>query len=193
VAGTLENPVIGEKNSTGDPKIVALVKLFNERLNAENKLGWYAPSIIGTEQTRESASFGTLTTADEVKSVILPENGIIVLGYLAKWKSSVSGAGRAAIFLGANQLKTNNEAVAAEEATLSSTSFHTLGSSGTVTGLDRRTVVEATFPTTGSTVGQGVAYIFAAAGTYNISIQFRATSGSVTAKERKLWVSVLGY
>jgi hypothetical protein len=33
---------------------------------------------------------------------------------------------------------------------------------------------------------------FAAAGTYNISVQYKATSGSITAKERKLWVAVLG-
>lgn len=53
----------------------------------------------------------------------------------------------------------------------------------------------------GGTVYQGVApdathaylyggpcYIFAAAGTYDVSVQFKATSGSVTAKNRKLWV-----
>lgn len=38
MAGTLSNPSVGELNSTGDPKIVALVKLFNELLNGENKL-----------------------------------------------------------------------------------------------------------------------------------------------------------
>lgn len=31
------------------------------------------------------------------------------------------------------------------------------------------------------------------AGTYSISVQYKATSGSVTAKERKLWVYTLGY
>lgn len=36
----------------------------------------------------------------------------------------------------------------------------------------------------------GPVYLFAAAGTYDVSVQFKATSGSVTAKNRKLWVWV---
>lgn len=197
MTGTLENPVIGEKNSTGDPKIVALVKLFNERLNSENQLGntmrWYAPKIIASEQTRESASFGTLTTADEIKEVVLPENGIIVFGYSAKWKSSVSAAGRVALFLGANQLKNAHTGEVVEEATLSTTEFHTLYSNNRASAFERTaTGTVAAFPTTGTTVTHGFAWIFAAAGTYNINVQFKATSGSITAKERKLWVAVLG-
>lgn len=35
--------------------------------------------------------------------------------------------------------------------------------------------------------------IFAAAGTYTVSVQFKASSGSVTAKNRKLWVWTLGF
>jgi hypothetical protein len=36
--------------------------------------------------------------------------------------------------------------------------------------------------------GGGACYVFAAAGTYDVSVQFKATSGSVTVKNRKLWV-----
>lgn len=36
MSGTLENPAIGEPNSTGDPKIVELVKQFNSKLDGSN-------------------------------------------------------------------------------------------------------------------------------------------------------------
>jgi hypothetical protein len=39
----------------------------------------------------------------------------------------------------------------------------------------------------------GPVEIFAVAGTYIISVQFKASSGSVTAKNRKLWVETVGY
>jgi hypothetical protein len=39
----------------------------------------------------------------------------------------------------------------------------------------------------------GVCYVFAAAGTYDVSVQFKASSGSITAKSRKLWVSSVDY
>lgn len=39
----------------------------------------------------------------------------------------------------------------------------------------------------------GPCVIFAAAGTYDVSVQFKASSGSVTAKNRKLWVWTAGF
>ena len=39
----------------------------------------------------------------------------------------------------------------------------------------------------------GPCYIFAAAGTYTVSVQFKASSGSVTASSRKLWVQALSF
>ena len=39
----------------------------------------------------------------------------------------------------------------------------------------------------------GVCKLFAAAGTYTVSCQFKSTSGSVTVKERKLWVEARGF
>jgi hypothetical protein len=40
--------------------------------------------------------------------------------------------------------------------------------------------------------GGGSIEVFAAAGTYTIGVKYKATSGNVTAKERKLWVATLG-
>lgn len=218
MAGSLEIPVVGEKVSTGDPKFIKGLETFNGLLGASNKITgtgieaaagigagqlaaaakpfvWYTPKVIATEQTRESASFGTLTTADEIKEVVLPENGLIQIGYVAKWKSSVAAAGKAAIFIGANQLKFGGTGAVAETAS-SGTEFNILSSVSNENGLNSVGSATAAFVTTGEAIGAstqgGFCSIFAAAGTYNISLQFRSTSGSITAKERKLWVAVLG-
>lgn len=39
----------------------------------------------------------------------------------------------------------------------------------------------------------GFCTVWAAAGTYDVSVQFKSSSGSVTAKNRKLWVWTLGF
>lgn len=207
--GTYEQAKVGELASTGDPRILAQLAGQNEALDANNKtlsfslskgnLGrWFTPVEIPTEQSRESASFGTLATADEVKSVTLGTGGLIVIAYRAIWKASVASAGRAAVFIGLNQLKAQISAGAPEVQeveTPASTALRTLGTSGAglVTG-----VVEAT--TFAAVSGQvltpggtgGLAYVFVNAGTYDISVQYRATSGKVTAKERALLVGVIG-
>src|SRR5690349_10367695 len=82
------------------------VETLQAEVAAATGFTWHTPKVIATEESRESTSFGTLTTADEIKSVVLPENGLLVVGYSAIVKSSVSAAGRAAIFVGSNQLKT---------------------------------------------------------------------------------------
>src|SRR5882672_5453420 len=62
---------------------------------------WYTPKIIATEETRENVAFGNLTTADEIASVVVPENGKLLIGYRAHYKSSVGAAGSVALFVGA--------------------------------------------------------------------------------------------
>lgn len=164
-------------------------EITKAQLSSEAKpVAWYTPKIIATEQTRESTSFGTLSTADEITGVELHENGLIAVGYTANAKSSTSGAGRAAIFIGANQLKNRGTAV---EATTSTTELTRIFSSEN--GLSASTSATA-LATTGELLGNGggLALIFAAAGTYAISVKYRATSGSITAKERKLWVVAYG-
>lgn len=210
--GKLAIPTLGKKGNTEHPKVNAAIEALNAILGEENKVKgsgieagakpvtWYTPKVIAAEESRTNIAFGTLATADEVKSVVLPENGLIEIGYVAKWKSSVGSAGRAAIFVEATQLKKattagNQEALTngAGWNTLSTASFGLNGNPG---------AGEAAFVTTGqpmsadaegSAGGGGSCLVFAAAGTYNISVQFKATSGSVTAKERKLWVCVRGY
>ncbi len=149
---------------------------------------------IAKEESRESATFGTLPTADLIKEVKVGEKGLVRVGYSARFKSSVSSAGQAAIFLGANQVKlytTEPKAVAA--ATIGTTFRHL---STRYAGLATSTAGEATGAdvTTGqlisASVEGGEAILWLAAGTYDIGIEFKASSGSVTAKERRLFVEV---
>jgi hypothetical protein len=221
MAGTLPIPTIGSANTLADPKIKEALETLNGKLNSENKLlgtniaaaaeitnamlsaeakpfDWYTPKIIATEETRENTAFATLTTKDEITGVVLPENGLIIVGYSANTKSSINKAGRIAIFLGANQLKSQTTgSVAVQEAETESTTLgRTISYSG---GLIYGGTTSSADVTTGQALSGGNAagfggfcIIFAAAGTYNVSVQYRATSGSVTAKERRLWVAVLG-
>lgn len=170
--------------------------------------GKFISSGTPGEGTRTSTSYGTLTGGDapgpdQVSNVVLPTNGLIVVAYQALWKDSVADAGRAAIFVGATQLK---EMVSTtpefQEAALidnaSPNSYTTLSTFGFGLQSPLEAVgVDSSQVTTGQLVGAGTdggpCYIFAAAGTYTISVQFKATSGTVTAKERKLWVWTMGF
>jgi hypothetical protein len=174
----------------------AIESLQAEFKAAINPVTWYVPKIIGTEEGRTSTAFGTLSTADEITDVVVPENGLIVVGYQARFKSSVAGAGRAALFIGPNQIKigTFGAPVVQETSTSTSAGFQNLATySGGLASNDEATAVV----TTGMILGvggslTGMTYAFAAADTYSVSVRFKATSGSVTAKERKLWVATLG-
>lgn len=224
MAGTYELPVGGEKNTTADAKVKAILKGYNESLDSSNKIlgtslaaaagitnaqlaaaakpfTWYTPKVIATEQTRENVAFATLTTADEITGIVLPENGLIVVGYGARWRSSVAAAGRAGLFLSATQAR-NGLGGVVEPATTGTENCLLTSSPGGLASIEN--AGGGPFATTGVTVGHqsavggstaglgGVAHIYAAAGTYTISVQFKATSGSVTVKERKLWVYTVG-
>jgi hypothetical protein len=153
-------------------------------------------SIIATSESRTNTAFGTLSNPDEVE-VTMPENGLIAVAYHATWGESVESAARAAIFLGANQLKKAvvNEAVpvvqevshgntATQAQPLYSTSGGLYGELKTTGWVD---------VTTGQVLGgvEAIAgapcFIFGAAGTYKVSVQFKSSSGSVTVLNRKLW------
>lgn len=161
--------------------------------------------FIDTEEFRNSASYGTLTTPDQVSNVVLPSGGLILVAYTARFKSSVADAGRAAIFVGATQLQSGAQSggYSANEASTENTGYRLLSTDGTglVGGTLDSASNDAPLPTTGGSVGirgtvsfgGGPVLISAAAGTYTISVQFKATSGTVTASGRKLWVWTLGF
>lgn len=146
---------------------------------------------IAKEETRENTAFGILPTADLVKEVKVGESGLLKIGYSARFKSSVSGAGAASIFLGANELKLYTTEPKVQFATTVGTTFRHLSSF--FGGLTTSTAGEAVGAdvTTGQLISAstsgGIAELWLAPGTYEVSVQYKASSGSVSAKERRLW------
>jgi hypothetical protein len=155
-----------------------------------------ATSISGSE-SRTNTAYGTLTTPDQVTSVVVPANGVLRVAYSAIVQQSVASAARIALFIGSNQLKSRvpTGAPTVQEASWSSTNddewAYTSANAGVwvpATGTGAATSV-----TTGMMKNDGPLSISVAAGTYTISVQFKASSGSVTAKERMLQVHVIDY
>lgn len=163
--------------------------------------------IQATAGTRSNTAYGALSNGpDQVASVILPADGFIVVYYQAVWQSSVASAGKAALFLGANQVQladTSSSSPILQEATSSSTIARDLPLVATQVGIRSSVDLGTAYTgdvTTGQIIGgsgtdvpNGPLYIFAAAGTYTVSIQFKATSGSVTVKNRILRVRTESY
>lgn len=164
-------------------------------------------SIIATSQATGSATYTTLATPDLV-TVTLPTDGLLYITYHATWSQTVASAARAAIFLSATQLKGsdgNTGVPVVSEAGCSATANqdHALYTSGGgLVGNDQTGGWSDV--TTGQVIGQvlgvgggsapgGQIEVFAAAGTYDVSVKFKASSGTVTASNRKLWVKAEGY
>lgn len=172
-----------------DLALKAGIKEASEQAESATAFKWYTPKVIATEESRTNTSFGTLTTPDEIKSVVVPENGIIRIGYIALAKSSISENGELAAFVGSEELPPGgNTAITTNE-------FRRFYSS--VRGLERSSVGSSFGAGTvmlraGATLSGGMMEAAPPAGTYNVSVQYKASSGSITAKERRLWVAVLG-
>lgn len=166
-------------------------------------------SIVATSETRTSSSYGLLTTPDRVQSVVLPTDGIIQVRFLAQWNQSTSVAASAAIFLGSNQLQATTDIGAADP------SVATVGT-GSSNGVDHWlstywqglvSVAGASgaSPSGPSSTGQvlgtflagagggGAVDIVAPGGTYDVSVQFKTAGGTLTVRNRKLWVRVLPF
>jgi hypothetical protein len=166
-------------------------------------------SIIATEETLVTPVAYTLAaTPDRVQNIVLPTDGFIVIAYHINIKSSVASAGFHTAFVGANQIQvaapTTGNPVVSEAQNGSNGTLYQAGASGqsgpTVTNSGAGGYSGDV--TTGQIVGTrhhavemggGVMYVFAAAGTYDVSIKYKASSGNVTVKNRKLWVWTVGY
>lgn len=171
--------------------------------------------VITSSESRSNAAYGLLSTPDQVANVVVPANGLVVVAYQAVWQESVNGAARAAIFVGANQLKfagdRTNAAPVVQETSLSAGAggvdkplvayaggLNGIAGDATVYGGDVTTgqicgASVANAANSGGTNGLGVCRLFVAAGTYTISVQFKASSGSVTARNRTLLVWTEGF
>lgn len=162
--------------------------------------------IIATSESRTNTAYGLMPTPDRVSSIVLPTDGLIFVAYQALWAASAGGfAGRAAIFLNSTQLKITDAGSTApfvSEQSATSAAGFSAPLCTTATGLSTasstsNTNADATTGqlvavTAGSALG-GPCTIFAAAGTYDISVQFKATSGNVAVSGRKLWVWTIAF
>lgn len=215
MVGYSEGPLSSRPTSTGGTpgvkgrlyKATDVLKLY-----IDNGTGWdefatsSAPasgkSIIATEEARTNTAYGLLTTPDRVQGIVVPADAYVLVGFQAKWKNSVASAGRAALFVGVNQLQTRDTTapVVQEASGGSATSYGPLAS--TAVGLQGITpaagadaAADASPQVLGiASVGGGLTVVDnLAAGTYDFSVQFKSASGSVTVKERRLKVRVVAF
>lgn len=162
---------------------------------------------ISTAQSTSSTSYTTLATPDQVAGVTLNTNGLIAVWFQGTWQSSIATAGEAAIFLNTSQVQVVNASASTGPIPQSASTGSTAATNGVLAsfsgGLTSTTpaggytgdvttgqIVAA--ESTGSLLG-GPCWIFAAAGTYTVAVKFLATTGSVTASNRKLWVAAFSF
>lgn len=207
-------------NATADPELVNafnnVLTWANGNIDAVNLTAAAAQSAamnqsgqtvkgavnIATSQNTSSTTFTTLATPDQVTGIVLPANGLISVWYQATWQESVSTAARAAVFLGSNEVlgaSANAPGTTGVEASIGGTVNKNVPLATMGTGLfspsgsTGYTGDVTTGQYVGTTGAPGVNYIFAAAGTYTVSVQFKCSSGTVTASNRKLWVQALSF
>lgn len=159
--------------------------------------------IVSAAESRNDAAYGLLGTPDRVSSVSLATDGLICVAYQAAWFGS--GNARAAIFLGANQLKgaVPDSVPVVQEATHpggGTPRYNNLATTGSGLATSSGTAADVGDPaTTGQVVALtstsgGVATIFASAGMYDVSVRFKTTGvDAVTVKNRRLWVWTVGF
>lgn len=174
--------------------------------DVETRLGYAGArggkSIVTTEQNTASASFVELGTPDRVQGIDLPTDGLILVRFLALFKNDgVAGQGLAALHLTTGgtptQVKSYQDAagplgqVASSQGTNRYAALFSAGGGlkcTTAAGADYTAPVTTGQIVGGATNDGGLVAIFAAAGTYDVSVRFRAISGISYAKERRLWV-----
>jgi hypothetical protein len=169
------------------------------KLAAEAKpVTWYASSIIAAEQESTSAAFALLPTPDEIPGVVVPAGGKMLITFGARLWCSIAEAGKAGIFIGANQLITPAGSVGspvevhslAKEAWVKVVTSPSFSSGLAVSGSG----TTGTDVATGQMIGGGALEVYVPAGTYNVSVKVHSESSApVKMRERKLYVEVHGF
>lgn len=161
---------------------------------------------IATSESTSATSYAynNLATPDRITQVVVPADALLLIAYQAIWNNTVASNGRAAIFIGANQIKggIGTGAPTVMEATSASSTdddvlTSALGGFGLESGGGAGAATEVT---TGQALGingsraGGFITVFAAAGTYDVSVQFKNNAaGTTTVSKRHLWVEVRDY
>lgn len=148
---------------------------------------------IAAEETRASVSLTNFVGGRDEVEVTAGASGLLLVGFHAGFKSSVSGAGTAAIFVGGNQAKNPTGTGTVSAVTSKETKWDTIAAAPAgLIKMEEGTEPEADAGT-GQIIGQPFCPIFGlTSGTnYVISVRWAASSGNVLAKERKLWARAL--
>lgn len=166
-------------------------------------IGTHGSVSITASQTTVSSTPTLLTTPDQVTGIILPTNGLIMVGYQATWSASGGSTAEAQIYLGSNGVQYANmstsDSPTIQVATMSSgePSPLTTSAAGLTTSTDGGPYTGDV--TTGQILGTGnlggPCYIFAAAGSYAVSVRFlnSGSIGTTTVSNRKLWVRAITF
>lgn len=230
VAAVLNGNVDANNLANGAVGALELSEILAALLGVNTASVRRGKSIIAASGSRTNVAYGALSNGpDAVSGLVLPTDGLILASYQALWQESSVAAARAAMFIGANQLKIARDGSAPQTIA----AMHgggaidvalVTGPMGPISG--RGTSGAAADVTTGQAVGAlmpissfavqaevggvgtnllgkggagdnwftgGCVAIFAAAGTYDVSVQFKASAGSVSASGRKLWAVALGF
>lgn len=117
---SLSTPIVGQPNSTEDPKIASALSTIqawaNGNIDSANVSAVFALAAgvnasqtvkgsvnITTSQSTGSTTPTLLATPDQVTNVVMPAQGLIAVWYQATWLESVGGNARAGIYLNGNQ------------------------------------------------------------------------------------------
>lgn len=148
---------------------------------------------IPTSQSVTSTTYTSLATPDQLP-ITMVSGGWLMIGFQGQWFSSVSAAGSAAIFVNGNQIRIQSSAgPVVQSATTVGVGQNSLYTSVAGLGAASNTATDGNTQIIGFTGAGGIITSIAPAGTYNVGIQFKSTSGSVTASARQLWVMAIGF
>lgn len=173
-----------------------------------DRLGHVGRSFVTTSQATGSTSYVLLGTPDRVQNVVVPTNAILQVRYLAMW--NISGGGgvtaNAAIFVGGTQIAaTKNVGTTDRSVAVNATSSGDKWLSTWQHGLvGDSSAGGSADPPAPSSLGQvlgvgltdgggGACEIVGLGGTVDVEVRFKITSGTLTVKQRKLWVRVLPF
>lgn len=169
---------------------------------------------LDTAQSFANSAYTFMGTPDRIDDVVFPvDNCLALIGYRALVKATGADfAGKAALFFDSTQVKIAQSG-AADTAGVQSNDFGatnmkyaplttksdmaiTSGAWGMETsipsGADSTLSSSPRMLSPGTATGGGFVIVeVPLAGTYDIGVKFKASTGSVFAKERRLWVGIL--
>ena len=152
-----------------------------------------------TQQTITSTTYASMPTPDRVSQIVVPADGILSVGFMAMVYESVASAARIAIHVNGVQLRAPDTVAGSvvQEAPIGSAArwslcyspywgLRTFVPTTGLTGLPTTPVVLAQSAVSGS--GGFWVPIIMTPGTYDVEVKYKVSSGTLYAKERRLWV-----